>query len=700
MRAGFLDTLFGPPLTLSPGQLCPGPIPQQEQHPHNEEAQSGRSIPKSPTMLSKTKVVSIGSEGDNEIEEAPPKRAYQSVISDLPLPPISSGSAPGPGPKCKRKRRDAEEESVLSERPPNRLHKKKLGGIKLAQSEEPRIELRLQRRKKRRLLIMSEKLPEKTPSAQKASPLVQGCYNTHSHEPHLELVRHDNPERFHFVRTQDGKENSDHEGTSWASENQLDDGLPRARLGSNMPGHEIRELSDSQHGLDTPKRNKSTGIKQQKTALGGKGGHALSNATRSQSSNPAEPRAQVSKKGGRENQGITRDPSSIASKLQDSQPPISLPGGMADPIQISTENILNQYDTPTLSTTPAGAFKLFSLGRKSVRSKEVIWTGTISDEDDLQDGSEAQEEENRHKSPLALEGLLSREDEPASKKGSCSRGNIIDGGRSVGKDTVELESTFGLETLSHKSAPPTLEPKSNNPVKAPTKQNAAQSIPNSEAKSAPPQSKHIHNPSQRLAPKTDAIPSSRSLHEAKRRKASQRTEAPLLPAQKPRDEAINRGTPSSPPPPPRKPITELPARAVQSMATQIVTGVAPAEANTRSITPLLPKPTVAAPPRIPNPATRGCKAAKKSDAAGLEPKSFLAADLLQAAIRPRPQGLRRPPLAQPLPRSDNGEKVGDVHVMETNKNDNIAVLPGFQWAGGGPWSAEAGDLLGMGRPGS
>ena len=653
-------------------------------------------------MPSTPQVVSMQSDDDNETEQAPPQTVYQSASSALPRVAIQAGPSSGPRPKGKRKRRGAEE-SVSSERPSNQLVKKQASDIRLGRPEEPTIELRIQGRKKRRLLIMNEKPPEKTDSPQKVLPVIPECDDTDSNEPHVGIVRHDNPERFHFVRIQDGKENYEHERISWASQNQLDDDVAQARLRPNMPNHKIRKSSDSQHGVDTPKRNKSTGGMLQKTTIAGAGGDTLTNTKRLHSSGPVEPRAQASSERGRDNQEITINPGPITSKLeQNSEPPISLPGGMVDQMQISADKIFSKSNTADFSTTSASAFRLVSLGRQSVRSKEVIWTGTASHEDDLQDGSKAEEEERRHKSPLASAGdHFSQEDEPASEKRSRPRGRIIGGGGSAGEGAVEWETTLGLETPSHNNAHPTVVSQSNNPVKAPRKPDAAQSIPTSRVTSpAPPKSKHTRNLSQRLLSKTDVIPPSNSLHEAQPRKA------PLLPAEKPRDEPINRDTSSSPAPPPQKPMPELPTRAVQSTAAQVAVAAAgAAEANPQPTTSLQPKPIAPVPPptRIPNPATRGCKAAKKSDAAGLEPRSFLPADLVQAAVPPRarPQLVRRLPLAQPPPPPGDGDGVGDVHVTRMgNKNNNIAILPGFQRAGGGPWSAEAGDLLGMGRPGS
>ncbi|KAK3996259.1 hypothetical protein QBC44DRAFT_318510 [Cladorrhinum sp. PSN332] len=88
-------------------------------------------------------------------------------------------------------------------------------------------------------------------------------------------------------------------------------------------------------------------------------------------------------------------------------------------------------------------------------------------------------------------------------------------------------------------------------------------------------------------------------------------------------------------------------------------------------------------PRIANPATRGRKAALKSDAAGQVPQSIVPPPepvLVRPSIRP-------PQAARP-----------DATVNERPKR--VMRFPGFTTArvGGGPWSREAGDLLETGRP--
>ncbi|OHF03365.1 hypothetical protein CORC01_01418 [Colletotrichum orchidophilum] len=90
--------------------------------------------------------------------------------------------------------------------------------------------------------------------------------------------------------------------------------------------------------------------------------------------------------------------------------------------------------------------------------------------------------------------------------------------------------------------------------------------------------------------------------------------------------------------------------------------------------------------RLENPATRGRKAAQKSDASGAAPQPVLPADLDSSYGR----NFSR--------RSNRSEaRLGaetDVASGEVEKK-----LPGFQRANGGPWSKEAYDLMGCTRPG-
>ncbi|RGP67897.1 hypothetical protein FLONG3_8365 [Fusarium longipes] len=78
-------------------------------------------------------------------------------------------------------------------------------------------------------------------------------------------------------------------------------------------------------------------------------------------------------------------------------------------------------------------------------------------------------------------------------------------------------------------------------------------------------------------------------------------------------------------------------------------------------------------PRIPNPATRGKKAARRQDAAGLPPKFEPSASLCIATVN--------------APHKAN--RANDTPQLE---------LPGFCKANGGAWSRHAEDLLGMKRP--
>ncbi|KAK4459406.1 hypothetical protein QBC42DRAFT_348864 [Cladorrhinum samala] len=89
-------------------------------------------------------------------------------------------------------------------------------------------------------------------------------------------------------------------------------------------------------------------------------------------------------------------------------------------------------------------------------------------------------------------------------------------------------------------------------------------------------------------------------------------------------------------------------------------------------------------PRIANPATRGRKAALKSDAAGQVPRSILPPPELGPPAR---MNIRAPEAPRP-----------DVTANERPKR--VMRFPGFTTAkvGGGPWSREADDLLETGRP--
>ncbi|KXX77395.1 Protein ZGRF1 [Madurella mycetomatis] len=97
----------------------------------------------------------------------------------------------------------------------------------------------------------------------------------------------------------------------------------------------------------------------------------------------------------------------------------------------------------------------------------------------------------------------------------------------------------------------------------------------------------------------------------------------------------------------------------------------------------IPSAGTAGRPRIQNPATRGRKAALKSDAAGQVPQSILPTEPILA----RP-GVRPPAMMRLEP------------VVVNERPKRTMRFPGFVSArGGGPWSREAHDLLESGRPG-
>jgi hypothetical protein len=92
---------------------------------------------------------------------------------------------------------------------------------------------------------------------------------------------------------------------------------------------------------------------------------------------------------------------------------------------------------------------------------------------------------------------------------------------------------------------------------------------------------------------------------------------------------------------------------------------------------LLQQPQTKQPLRIPNPATRGKKAARKQDAAGLPPQALVQFNHLALSH----VASANPPLKPNLV-----------------SNKSQSELPGFCKANGGAWSRHAEDLLGMTRP--
>lgn len=97
------------------------------------------------------------------------------------------------------------------------------------------------------------------------------------------------------------------------------------------------------------------------------------------------------------------------------------------------------------------------------------------------------------------------------------------------------------------------------------------------------------------------------------------------------------------------------------------------------------------PARLVNPATRGRKAAQKSDAAGQVPQTVVpACPVAELSAKPRRLG---------APMHSRGPV--ETTATEPNGQGSKATrLPGFASAGGGPWSKTAYDLLGIGRPSS
>lgn len=89
--------------------------------------------------------------------------------------------------------------------------------------------------------------------------------------------------------------------------------------------------------------------------------------------------------------------------------------------------------------------------------------------------------------------------------------------------------------------------------------------------------------------------------------------------------------------------------------------------------------------RIANPATRGKKAAKEADAAGLVPQVIVPFDPVPARITVGPALV---PASVPA----------QVQTTARPPTSNDSKLPGFSKANGGAWSKHAEDLLGMVRP--
>lgn len=90
------------------------------------------------------------------------------------------------------------------------------------------------------------------------------------------------------------------------------------------------------------------------------------------------------------------------------------------------------------------------------------------------------------------------------------------------------------------------------------------------------------------------------------------------------------------------------------------------------------------PSKLPNPATRGRKAALKADAAGQAPQCFLPVDTTVGLVT----------------RSGGGSSSATPGAGKNEPARRKMTFPGFvSVGGGGPWSREAHDLLATGRPG-
>lgn len=96
-----------------------------------------------------------------------------------------------------------------------------------------------------------------------------------------------------------------------------------------------------------------------------------------------------------------------------------------------------------------------------------------------------------------------------------------------------------------------------------------------------------------------------------------------------------------------------------------------------------------------NPATRGRKAASKADAAGQIPQSVVPYETVTSLVpaRPRPQQQQ-----QQQQRSDPKTATNSKTSIAEPSAKTTSNLPGFSKANGGAWSKHAEDLLGMTRP--
>lgn len=112
-------------------------------------------------------------------------------------------------------------------------------------------------------------------------------------------------------------------------------------------------------------------------------------------------------------------------------------------------------------------------------------------------------------------------------------------------------------------------------------------------------------------------------------------------------------------------------------------------------------------PRIANPATRGKKAARREDAAGLAPQVVVPFDPVQPVVRistrPGAGGLVGGSRAVRLISGPASVAVAAASVAApvppAAAKKAVTSLAGFTAANGGTWSRHAHDLLGMGRPG-
>ncbi|KAJ2897896.1 uncharacterized protein MKZ38_004311 [Zalerion maritima] len=308
----------------------------------------------------------------------------------------------------------------------------------------------------------------------------------------------------------------------------------------------------------------------------------------------------------------------------------------------------NQLGMPNIATAPAGTFKLASLGRKGVRSKEVIWSpqeAELCTDDSVSRGFDDQD------SGLGPGEELEQDLQTRGEAKSNTRDNV-DTKAPVRKNGVD--SRRGTPLLNQ-----------------PLEQGCASSdVGDQYDKNARDSGRTVCTKFRKKAGPKQRL---RDLHMSIRKDAPEGEENPRS---------------SSSPEPPRSPLAAEPS--IEISWSSVEAGRESGSDPNPDATTKVPVDEVPPKPRqrqkISNPATRGRKAAKKTDAAGRPPESFLPNN----PIPPTPPRLKARPQ---LPSLSGQSRKGYLGPPA-----NALGAPGFQRAGGGPWSREASDLLGISKP--